>query len=290
METEYEGSRTIDITEDDYPDLLKKIDVPPPRLYYRGRKEFLKKRCIAIVGSRRCSEYGKNVALRIAKQAVLNGFCVVSGMAIGIDNFAHQGALKAGGDTIAVLGSGTDVCYPRQHARLYSEIIRTGLIISEYPDGTEPMPYSFPLRNRIIAGISEVVVVVEARTGSGSLITAEACNAQGKPVFAVPGNITSQYSLGTNKLIVEGAQALTVVDDLFHYLGVAPGVDPEELESLGKDERKIYELVKEKGELPMDVLSALTGSDPLLISSIVSVLEIKGFVDFSMGKVMAIKF
>ena len=215
---------------------------------------------------------------------------VVSGMAIGIDNFAHQGALKVGGDTIAVLGSGADVCYPKQHMKLYKEISDRGLIISELPDGTEPMPFRFPQRNRIIAGISEAVVVVEARTGSGSLITAEFANAQGKPVFAVPGNITSQYSLGTNKLIVEGAQPLTVIDDMFHLLGVSPRVDPDELEALGSDEREIYELVASIGEIPLDLISAKTGMDPFLVNSVVSVLEIKGYVDYSMGKVIPLKF
>ena len=295
--TEYKGGMNLSsklnmITMDDlrYPKLLKEISDPPEIIYYKGNTDLLNKRCIAIVGSRRCSEYGKNVALKIAKQASINGFCVVSGMAIGIDNFAHQGALKVGGDTIAVLGSGVDVCYPKQHMKLYKEISDRGLIISELPYGTEPMPFSFPQRNRIIAGISEAVVVVEARTGSGSLITAELANTQGKLVFAVPGNITSQYSLGTNKLIVEGAQPLTVIDDMFHLLGVSPKVDPEELEALGSDEREIYELVAGIGEIPLDLISAKTGMDPFLVNSVVSVLEIKGYVDYNMGKVIPIKF
>ena len=283
-------NNVINIYDEEYPALLKEIDNPPPKLYYKGNKLLLKKRSIAIVGSRRCSEYGKNVALKIAKQAAMNGFCVVSGMAIGIDNFAHQGALRVGGETIAVLGSGTDICYPRQHLKLYSDIASHGLILSELADGTEPKPYSFPLRNRIIAGISEAIVIVEARTGSGSLITAEHANAQNKPVFAVPGNITSQYSLGTNKLIVEGAQPLTVIDDLFYYLGVNPEADEKELEELSADEKEIYKLVKENGELSMDSICLMTGKDPFMINSLVSILEIKGFVDYSMGKVMAIKF
>ena len=286
------SSKMNEINFDDgrYPEHLRAIDEPPAKLYFKGNPSLLKKRCIAIVGSRRCSEYGKNVALKIAKAASINGFCVVSGMAIGIDNFAHQGALKVGGSTIAVLGSGVDICYPKQHMKLYHDIADRGLIISELPDGTEPMPFRFPQRNRIIAGISEAVVVVEARTGSGSLITAEFANAQSKPVFAVPGNITSQYSLGTNKLIVEGAQPLTVIDDMFHLLGVDPRVDPEELEALGSDERKIYELVAKIGEIPMDLISAKTGMDPFMVNSVVSVLEIKGYVDYSMGKVIPLKF
>ena len=230
------GIATISIDDRDYPEKLRIISEPPKELYLKGDPGLLNKRGIAIVGSRRCSEYGKNVAMKIARACVINGFTVISGMAIGIDNFAHQGALKAGGDTIAVLGSGVDICYPRQHQKLYETIADKGLLVSEYPIGSEAMPYNFPLRNRIIAGLSEAVVVVEARTGSGSLITAELADTQNKPVFAVPGNITSQYSLGTNRLIVEGAQALTVVDDLFRYLGADVKTDEEDLRTLGDDE------------------------------------------------------
>ena len=290
MDKNYDGRTvTLSINEGDYPEKLKLINDPPKKLYLRGDLSLLKMRGIAIVGSRRCSEYGKNVAMKIAKACVTNGFAVISGMAIGIDNFAHQGALKAGGDTIAVLGSGTDVCYPKQHQKLYESIIDKGLIVSELENGVEPMPYHFPLRNRIIAGLSEAVVIVEARTGSGSLITAECADAQNKPVFAVPGNITSQYSLGTNKLIAEGAQAISVIDDIFYYLGVSPEASAEELESLGEDERKVYELVKDAGEIPQDFICCKLGLDPLTVSGLVSVLEIKGFVDHSMGKVIPVK-
>ena len=290
MDKNYDGRTvTLSINEGDYPEKLKLINDPPKKLYLRGDLSLLKMRGIAIVGSRRCSEYGKNVAMKIAKACVTNGFAVISGMAIGIDNFAHQGALKAGGDTIAVLGSGTDVCYPKQHQKLYESIIDKGLIVSELENGVEPMPYHFPLRNRIIAGLSEAVVIVEARTGSGSLITAECADAQNKRVFAVPGNITSQYSLGTNKLIAEGAQAISVIDDIFYYLGVSPEASAEELESLGEDERKVYELVKDAGEIPQDFICCKLGLDPLTVSGLVSVLEIKGFVDHSMGKVIPVK-
>ncbi len=197
---------------ENFPERLMFENEPLKGIYCKGNAELLKKRSIAIVGSRKCSEYGKRVAMKIAQEAVSNGFCVVSGMAIGIDNFAHQGALQAGGNTIAVLGTGADICYPPQHRKLYGEICSRGLIVTEYPPGTEAMPYRFPQRNRIIAGLSEAVVVVEARSGSGSLITAELADSQNKPVFAVPGNITSQYSLGTNRLITEGALAVAVID------------------------------------------------------------------------------
>ncbi len=289
MDTRYDISY-IPASDDRFPGRLMFENDPIAGIYYIGNEELLKMRSIAIVGSRRCSEYGKRVAMKIGSEAAANGFCVVSGMAIGIDNFGHQGALSAGGCTIAVLGTGADVCYPPQHRKLYDSICRRGLIVSEYPPGTEAMPFRFPQRNRIIAGLSEAVVVVEAGTGSGSLITAELADSQNKPVFAVPGNITSQYSLGTNRLITEGAQAVSVVDDIFRYLGVEPGISEEELAQLGEDERRVYELVKAGGEMFMDEICSKLEMDPFTVNSITSILEIKGFVTFSMGRVMPARF
>ena len=239
---------------ENFPERLMFENEPLKGIYCKGNAELLKKRSIAIVGSRKCSEYGKRVAMKIAQEAVSNGFCVVSGMAIGIDNFAHQGALQAGGNTIAVLGTGADICYPPQHRKLYGEICSRGLIVTEYPPG------------------------------------AELADSQNKPVFAVPGNITSQYSLGTNRLITEGALAVAVIDDIFRYLGVEPGLSEEELAELGEDERKIYELVKAEGELFMDEICARLDIDPFLANSVTAILEIKGFVTFSMGRVMPARF
>ena len=284
------GIRYISCDMQEFPDKLRGLSEPVEGIYVKGNADFLYKRSIAIVGSRRCSEYGKRVAMKIGGAAVANGLCVISGMAIGIDNFAHRGALSEGGKTLAVLGTGPDICYPPQHRKLYEEICDEGLIVSEYPPGTEAMPFRFPQRNRIIAGLSEAVVVVEARAGSGSLITAEYADNQSKPVFAVPGNITSQYSLGTNRLITEGAQAVAVVDDIFNYLGIQPCASGDELEELGEDERKVYEYVKSNGEVFSDEICSKLEMDPFLVNSITSILEIKGFVSFSMGRIMAVKF
>ena len=275
---------------DEFPEKLYLQNDPVEGIYVKGNAELLGKRSIAIVGSRRCSEYGKRVAMKIAGAAVQNGFCVVSGMAMGIDNFAHRGALYEGGGTVAVLGTGPDICYPQQHRKLYEEICDKGLIVSEYPPGTEAMPFRFPQRNRIIAGLSEAVVIVEARAGSGSLITAEWADSQNKTVFAVPGNITSQYSLGANRLITEGAQAVAVVDDIFRYLGVEPVTSEDEAGMLGDDERKVYEFVKSEGEVFPDEICRRLEMDPFTVNSITSILEIKGFVSYSMGRVMAVKF
>ena len=284
------GIRYISCDMQEFPDKLRGLSEPVEGIYVKGNADLLYKKSIAIVGSRRCSEYGKRVAMKIGGAAAANGLCVISGMAIGIDNFAHRGALSEGGKTLAVLGTGPDICYPPQHRKLYEEICDEGLIVSEYPPGTEAMPFRFPQRNRIIAGLSEAVVVVEARAGSGSLITAEYADNQSKPVFAVPGNITSQYSLGTNRLITEGAQAVAVVDDIFNYLGIQPSTSGEELEELGEDERRVYEYVKSNGEVFSDEICSKLEMDPFLVNSITSILEIKGFVSFSMGRIMAVKF
>ena len=288
--TDLYGIRYISCDMQEFPDKLRGLSEPVEGIYVKGNTDLLYKRSIAIVGSRRCSEYGKRVAMKIGGAAAANGLCVISGMAIGIDNFAHRGALSEGGKTLAVLGTGPDICYPPQHRKLYEEICDKGLIVSEYPPGTEAMPFRFPQRNRIIAGLSEAVVVVEARAGSGSLITAEYADSQSKPVFAVPGNITSQYSLGTNRLITEGAQAVAVVDDIFNYLGIQPCASGDELEELGEDERKVYEYVKSNGEVFSDEICSKLEMDPFLVNSITSILEIKGFVSFSMGRIMAVKF
>ena len=288
--TDLYGIRYISCDMQEFPDKLRGLSEPVEGIYVKGNADLLYKRSIAIVGSRRCSEYGKRVAMKIGGAAAANGLCVISGMAIGIDNFAHRGALSEGGKTLAVLGTGPDICYPPQHRKLYEEICDEGLIVSEYPPGTEAMPFRFPQRNRIIAGLSEAVVVVEARAGSGSLITAEYADNQSKPVFAVPGNITSQYSLGTNRLITEGAQAVAVVDDIFNYLGIQPSASGEELEELGEDERRVYEYVKSNGEVFSDEICSKLEMDPFLVNSITSILEIKGFVSFSMGRIMAVKF
>ena len=198
-----------------YPELLRNIKDPPKELYCIGDIRLLAGKKLAVVGSRKCSEYGRTTAMRIGETAARNNVTVVSGMAKGIDRFAHLGALKAGGKTIAVLGCGVNICYPKENRELYERIASQGLLISELPPDTPPAPYTFPQRNRIISGLSEAVTVVEAGTGSGALITAESAASQGRDVFAVPGNINSQYSLGTNKLLTDGATPIAVIDDIF---------------------------------------------------------------------------
>ena len=190
-----------------YPERLRNIDDPPKELYCLGNIELLNyKSNIAMIGSRNCSSYGERAAKDFAYNLAKEDICIVSGLAKGIDSFSHIGALNAKGKTIAVLGSGLDNIYPKENIKLVEEIIKNkGLVISEYPLGTKPLKYHFPARNRIISGLSDSVLVVEARKNSGTNITVDFALEQGKDVFVIPGNIYSKTSDGTNFLITEGA-------------------------------------------------------------------------------------
>ena len=281
---------TVKKGDSDYPESLLSVKDAPETLYCIGNLSLMRKKCIAVVGSRKCTEYGKQTAMKIGKTAAQNGVVIVSGMAKGIDSFAHLGALRNGGETIAVPGCGPDICYPAANRKIYEEIIQKGLIVSEIEPGTEPMPYMFPRRNRLISGLSMAVTVVEAGTGSGSLITADFAASQGREVFSVPGNISSFCSLGTNKLIMDGARAIAVVDDIFTELGIELKAAPEELEILGKDEAEVFEIVKAAGETTVDSLCRKLQKDAFFINGIVGVLEVKGLVSYSLGKIFVAKF
>ena len=198
----------INIEDERYPNKLRNIYDPPKKLYVLGNGKILKNKGIAIVGSRKATDYGKKVTLKISTELVNKEINIISGLAIGIDSYAHMGALIASekGKTIAVLGSGIDEIYPKENTELARKIIQTGgCIVSEYPLGTKPNKINFPQRNRIISGLSDGVVVVEATKSSGSLITAEFGMEQGREIFAVPGNIFNPASEGTNELIRDGA-------------------------------------------------------------------------------------
>lgn len=215
-ESEKRNIKCITIDDLDYPNELKNIYDMPLVLYAKGNIENLKnKNKIAIVGSRNCSEYGKKVTQKISYQLAKKEFTVVSGMAKGIDTYAHRGALLAKGMTTAVLGSGIEFVYPEENRILYNKILYSnGLIISEYPLNTKPIPEYFPIRNRIISGISNKVLVTEAGIKSGSIITANLALEQGKDVYAIPGNITDKQSEGTNQLIKDGAFLVTGLEDI----------------------------------------------------------------------------
>ena len=208
------------LADGDYPLMLKQIADPPPVLFYSGEVQTLHRPGIAVVGSRSCSTYGRQITKKLAGDLAELGFTIVSGLALGIDAHAHRAALEVGGRTAAVLASGMDVIYPHAHRPLAREIIRRhGAILSEFPPGTPPKAFHFPIRNRIISGLAHATVIVEAREKSGSLITARHCLDQGRELLAVPGPIHRPTALGTNRLIFDGeAQMLLSIEDVLTQL------------------------------------------------------------------------
>jgi len=205
-----------------YPAALTTIADPPPVLWTRGRLDALARPAVAIVGSRAASPYGLAVAERLAADLAASGLVIISGLARGVDSAAHRGALSAGGVTVAVLGSGVDVIYPSEHAPLASAIDATGAVVSELVPGTRPQQFFFPLRNRIISGLSRAVVVIEASEKSGSLITARCALDQGRDVLAVPGNVLSGKNRGAHALLRDGAKIVESADDILEELGMPP--------------------------------------------------------------------
>jgi DNA processing protein len=245
----------------DQPPLLRAIHDPPRRLYLRGDADpaLLGRPAVAVVGARACSPYGSQVARMLGRELALSGLVVVSGLARGIDCEAHRGALDADGHTVAVLGCGIDRDYPAAHASLAREIVERSLIVSEYEAGVEPAPWRFPARNRIIAGLCAATIVVEARERSGALITADFALEEGREVFAVPGEITSALSAGTNALLRLGATPLTSTADVLESLGLA-APEPEAAPShplLELLPASVDELVRGSGLPANEVAAAL---------------------------------
>jgi len=257
-ETEIERVRKLGgdiIVLDDgvYPSLLRETYDPPVVLYVKGAwAECLERPCVAIVGSRRCSTYGQNAALMLSRELAQRGVTVISGMARGIDAAAHRGALEAGGKTVAVMGTGLDQFYPRDHSKLGLEILKSGALVTQFPLGTPPVSENFPYRNRVISGLSLGVVVVEAAENSGSLITARLAMEQNREVFAVPGNITSRNSFGTNYLIKgAGAKLVQQWQDIASEL--PPEIAAQLLPPPSKKSRKKGELVDQLQLTPSDL-------------------------------------
>ena len=283
----------ITMESDEYPDSLREIQGSPRELYCIGDISLLKTPCAAIVGSRRYTIYGRQTALMIGKMLAGRGITVVSGMAKGIDSFAHQGALsKQEGKTIAVLGTAIGKPYPASNAALMEEIEEKGLVISEYPPDFPGSQYGFPARNRIISGLSKSVIVVEAGLKSGSLITAQIAGDQGKTVFAVPGNINSQFSIGTNLLIRDGAYPLVVVDDVIREMGVKSlnrGTFGEDQEGfpveMDDDEKKLYSEIRQEQGISPDALSEKVELPISKINGILTVMEIKGAIMMCSGRI-----
>ncbi len=214
--------KTILPLEPDFPECLRTIRQPPSALYVRGRLPDPSKPAVAIIGARNCTSYGADMARWFAAELSKAGAQIISGMALGVDGIAQRAALDAGGSSFALLGCGTDICYPKTNRDLYDALLERGGVISEYPDGTQPLPAYFPQRNRLIAGFSQAVLVVEAREKSGTLITADAALEQGKDVFVLPGRITDALSAGCNRLLAQGAGIALSPQTILEALPIAP--------------------------------------------------------------------
>ena len=207
--------KTIKLEDSTYPEKLKEIYNPPKKIYLIGNEKLLNRKSIAIIGCRECTRYGAENAYKFGYELAKENICVISGFAKGIDTYSHKGAVSAKGKTIAVLGCGLDIIYPPENIELYKQILlQGGAIISEYPLGSKPEKHHFPERNRIISGLSSGVLVIEAKKKSGTMITVDFALEQGREVYAVPGNISSENSYGTNELIKEGATPVTSINDM----------------------------------------------------------------------------
>ena len=281
-----------------YPQLLREIYDPPPLLYVKGNTDLLNRHAIAIVGTRRPTPYGNQMAERLARDLALRGITIVSGLARGIDATAHKGALGANsGGTVGVLGCGIDVIYPKENRKIFAEIEERGAIISEFPMGTYPAPQNFPVRNRIIAGMARGVVVVEGAQYSGSLITARLAMECGREVFAVPGYATQPASFGPNQLIKQGAKLVTGWEDVVEELPTpiraellpvetTDGAQRASLvtESLAPAERALYALLEVDKSRQVDELVEQSKMNSSEVLSALFELEMKGLVQQLPGK------
>jgi DNA processing protein len=268
----------------DLPELLQQIHDPPRVLFLRGAAdpEILARPAVAIVGARACSPYGAQVARMLGRELAAAGLVVVSGLARGIDGEAHRGAIDAGGLTVAVLGCGIDRDYPAAHAELARRICERGLVVSEYELGVEPAPWRFPARNRIIAGLTAVTVIVEARERSGALITADFALEDGREVFAVPGEITGTLSTGTNRLLRQGATPLTTADDVLELFGLAACQRPR-MPEVGGSAAAVLERLAD-GAASADELSRTTGLEPGPLAAALAELELAGLASEADGR------
>lgn len=267
-----------------YPRLLLEIYNPPVGIYVKGTLPDDGLDTVAIIGARKCSRYGASVAYRIAKDLARANIVVVSGMARGIDSMAHKGILDGGGRTIAVLGCGVDICYPAENLALMEQIAENGCVISEYPPGTPAIPKNFPFRNRIISGLSQIVVVVEAGKKSGTLITADLALESGRDVFVVPGNVTSALSEGTNDLIKQGCPIVTEGNDILFELGIAfqekerKSFCKKAGQSLTPEEERVYGMITDGTPVAAETICRKLHMDIQEIQYILSLLELSGLI------------
>lgn len=274
-------ARSVNIKDGEYPEILKTMKNPPEELFVNGKIIPSDRNAVAIVGTRRATFYGLQQCEKIAYDLAERGITIVSGMARGIDSRAHRGALKAGGRTIAVMGSGHDCIYPPENKKLYDEISQNGAVISQFPNKTEPRPFNFPMRNRIISGLALGILVIEAPEKSGALITAECALEQGREVFAIPGNINSTKSSGSNALIKDGAKLVQDAEDILEeferILDFRNAEKKRSLPVLSSEEKAVFDIVGDEAKA-IDEISDISGMRSGEISKILFKLELKKLI------------
>jgi DNA processing protein len=291
------GGKLVNWKDPEYPQSLLQIYDPPVMLYVRGDTGILNFPSLSIVGTRRPTVYGTQMAERMGRDLATRGLTIVSGLARGIDAIAHQGATAAGGRAIGVLGTGIDVCYPKENKKLYEKVLERGAIVSEFPTGSHPAPENFPVRNRIIAGMPLGVIIVEGKQYSGSLITARLAMEFGREVFGVPGNVTQQVSFAPNLLIKQGAKLVTNAEDVIEELPTpvraalvkAEAVEAEQRNLLVVDgltpvQRKLYELLSAEESRHIDDLVDTSGLNSSEVLATLFDLEMKGIIRQLPGK------
>ncbi len=291
------GTRLITPLDDEYPAALKTIHDPPLSLYIRGQLKSADRQGIAVVGTRHPTHYGMDCARKLSYQLGKTGVCVLSGLALGVDTAAHEGALRAGGRTLAVMGSGFDHPYPAENERLAERIAQHGAVLTEFPFSRKPDKTTFPMRNRIVSGMSMGVLVIEAGFRSGAMITANQAISQGRSVFAVPGRIDSYASAGPNALIKDGAVLVSEVRDILeHFEMLFPQSSQSEgaqeislplRPDLNADETKVTGLLA-GGEMAVDVLIRETGIRPAVMASLLIGLELKKVIQMLPGRQVAL--
>jgi DNA protecting protein dprA len=281
----------INLSDYNYLRDLPHIPDPPKKLFIRGKLPAKRVKTVAIVGTRKPSAYGREIATKIASECAKNGIVVVSGLALGIDSIAHRAAIDSGGKTIAILANGVDKIYPRSHEDLGQKILQTnGAILSEYPNNTPARPWQFLARNRIVSGLADAVVIIEAASRSGTLSTANHALDQGKEIFAVPGNITSPLSAGCNQLIKNGANPLTSVEDLLDFL--IPDRFEKQTQLFKGDTREenvILEFLSKNGTTSSDVIIKQTKLSASEFNQAITMLELKGLVLNNGGEKWSLK-
>jgi DNA processing protein len=291
------GCSLLNWTEPEYPQTLLQIYDPPVLLYVRGDPQVLNLPSLSIVGTRRPTLYGTQMAQRLGRDLAARGLVIVSGMARGIDAIGHQGAMDANGRAIGVLGTGIDVCYPKENKKLYEKVLERGTIISEFPLRTHPAPENFPVRNRIVAGMPLGVVVIEGAQYSGSLITARLAMEFGREVFGVPGNVTQPVSFAPNQLIKQGAKLVSCVEDVIEELptpvraALLQAEQPEAEQrnliaaaSLNGSQKKLYELLNAEEPMPIDDIVERSGLNSSDVLATLFDLEMKGIIRQLPGK------